>query len=49
MQKRIVYDTFALFGDVGGTYDFLVLTLSTCFGFFSEKLMFASLVEKLFL
>ena len=36
-QKRIVYDVFMLFGDVGGLNDFLALGLSSFFGLFSAK------------
>ena len=47
-QKRIAYDAFMLFGDVGGLRDFLGLFLSAFFGFFSERFMTASLVQTLF-
>ena len=48
IEKRIVYDIFMMFGDVGGLFDFLVLILMTLFGFWSELLMRDSLVQKLF-
>ena len=47
-QKRVVYDIFMMFGEVGGLYDFLALALASIFGFASEHYMFASLVQKLF-
>ena len=47
-QKRIVYDVFMMFGDVGGLNDFLVLGLSIVFGFFSERYMIADFVAELF-
>ena len=47
-QKRVVYDIFMMFGEVGGLYDFLALALASIFGFASEHIMFASLVQKLF-
>lgn len=34
-QKRVVYNCFMMFGDVGGLYDFLRLALATIFGTFS--------------
>ena len=37
-----------MFGEVGGLYDFLVVGLSTVFGFFSERQLLASLASKLF-
>ena len=37
-----------LFGDVGGLYDFLSLGLATFFGFFSDRFLQASLVQKLY-
>ena len=48
MQKRIVYDVFMMFGDVGGLNDFLILACGSLFGFFSQRFMLASLVESLF-
>ena len=48
-QKRIVYDIFMLFGDIGGVKDFLFFNSSFVFGIFSKKLMEASLVTNLFL
>ena len=47
-QKRIVYDVFMMFGDVGGLNDFFVLILASFFGFWSNSFMRASLVQKLF-
>ena len=48
IQKRIVYDVFEMFGDVGGLNDFLILCFSATFGFFSEHFLIASLIQKLF-
>ena len=48
-QKRVVYDIFMLFGDVGGLYDFIFLILASVLGFWSEAFMRLSLVQKLFL
>ena len=48
MQKRVVYDLFMMFGDVGGLNDFLALVLASLFGLASERLLMASLVQKLF-
>lgn len=47
-QKRIFYTIFMLIGDVGGMNDFLVLQANILFGFFSSKLMYASIIEKIF-
>ena len=35
IQKRVVYDAFMMFGDVGGLYDFFNLVLCSMVGFFS--------------
>ena len=48
IQKRVVYNILMMFGDVGGLYDFLGLFLATIFGFISQNLMLARMVEKLF-
>ena len=48
ISKRTVYNIFMMFSDVGGLNDFLGLLLATIFGFFSERLMLASLVSSLF-
>ena len=37
-----------MFGDVGGLRDFVGLFISAFFGFFSEQLISASLVQTLF-
>ena len=47
-QKRVVYDIFMMFGDVGGLNDFLFLGLSMVFGFFSERYMVADFTAELF-
>ena len=47
-QKRIVYDVFMMFGDVGGLNDFLALGLTMVFGFFSNRYMVADFVSTLF-
>ena len=48
IQNRLVYDMFAMLGDVGGLYDFFCVTLAFFFGIFSERLFVVSLVKKLF-
>ena len=48
-QKRIVYDTFMMLGDVGGLNDFFLIILTASIGLFSERLMYAKLVETLFM
>ena len=40
-QKRVVYDVFMMFGEVGGLSDFLALVLGVIIGFFSERLLLA--------
>ena len=47
-QKRIVYDIFMMFGDVGGLNDFLGLLISPIFGLFSEFLLSGDMVKKMF-
>ena len=37
-----------MFGEVGGLYDFIALGIATVLGFFSERQLMASLVQKLF-
>ena len=44
IQKRVVYDIFMMFGDVGGLYDFIIISFTSLFGFWSEHFMRASLV-----
>ena len=48
IQKRVVYDVFMMFGDVGGLRDFLGLFLASIFSFFSEEFLKASIVQRLF-
>ena len=48
IQKRNVYTTLMMFGDVGGLSDFLALGLSSFFTAFEEPMMLAAMVEKLF-
>ena len=48
IQKRFVYNILMMFGDVGGLNDFLALIFATIFGYFSENLMLARMIEKLF-
>ena len=43
-QKRIVYDIYMLFTDVGGFYDFLKLVLTICFSYVSVQFQRASMV-----
>ena len=47
-QKRIVYDIFMMFGDVGGLNDFLGVLLSSFFGLFSDYLLNGAMVRKMF-
>ena len=48
IQKRVVYNILMMFGDVGGLNDFLCLFLATVFGYFSENLLVAEMIQKLF-
>ena len=48
IQKRVVYNIFQMFGDVGGLNDFFLVVLSTIFGFFSDRMMLMSVLPKLF-
>ena len=48
IQKRKVYNIFAMFGNVGGLMDFFSLILASIFGFYSDKFLEAQLVQKLF-
>ena len=48
IQKRVVYDIFMMFGDVGGLRDFLYLFLTSVFGFFSDEFLNASILRRLF-
>ena len=36
IQKRVVFDIFMMFGEVGGLYDFLILVLSSFFHLISS-------------
>ena len=47
LSTRVVHDIFMMFGEVGGLYDFLALGIAIVLGFFSERQLMASLVEKL--
>ena len=47
-QKRVVYDIFMMFGEVGGLRDFFILGLNPLFGLFSDQFLMASIVSKLF-
>ena len=38
-QKRVVYDVFMMFGDVGGLKDFVGIFFSAIFCFFSEQFL----------
>ena len=49
MQKRRVFDVFMMLGEVGGLNDFAMLMLNSVLGFFSDRFLLASLVQKLFL
>ena len=48
MQRRVVYDIFMMFGDVGGLLDFILIVLRPVFCYLSSTLMSASLVSRLF-
>ena len=48
IQKRTVYDALMMFGDVGGLSDFLAVGLSAFFTLFTNKMMLASMMHKLF-
>ena len=43
-QKRLVYDVFMMFGDVGGLNDFLGLTLTAFFSLFSNQLLLGAML-----
>ena len=44
IQKRVVLDIFAMFGEVGGLNDFIVLILTPFFSYLSRKFQQASIV-----
>ena len=48
VQKRIVYDIFMMFGDVGGLRDFISIFLSAFFGLVSSKFLNSSILMSLF-
>ena len=48
MQRRVVYDMFMMFGDVGGLLDFILILLRPVFCYLSSTLMSASLVSRLY-
>ena len=48
MHKRIVYDTFMMFGDVGGLLDFMMYVVIALFSSLNNSLLETSLVSKLF-
>ena len=48
IRKRRVYDALMMFGDVGGLRDFLAVGLSAVFTVFADRMMLASLVQKVF-
>ena len=47
-EKRIVYDTFMMLGDVGGLGDVLILGVASLVGIFSEPIMTAGFISKLY-
>ena len=49
IQKRIVYDTFMMLGDVGGLSDILVLITAAFVSVLNEPLFNAKLISKLFM
>ena len=48
VQRRVVYDIFMMFGDVGGLQDFILIVLAPLFSYFSSSFMSATLVSKLY-
>ena len=48
VQKRVVYNMFTMFGDVGGLLDFILIVLTPIFSYFSSSLSSATLVSKLY-
>ena len=48
IQKRVVYDAFMMFGDVGGLLDFVYLILAAFFTVFAENFMQASVIQKIY-
>ena len=48
IQKRIVYDYFTMFGDVGGLNDFICIIFGLVFRFISSTQIQKSLISKLF-
>ena len=47
-EKRIVYDTFMMVGDVGGLNDFVTVILAYIVSNFSEYFMKTKLISKLY-
>ena len=48
IQKRVVYNIFQMFGDVGGANDFFMVILAKIFSFFSDRMMMVSVLPTLF-
>ena len=48
IHKRIVYDTFMMFGDVGGLLDFMMYVVIALFSTLNNSLLKTSQVSKLF-
>ena len=48
IEKRKVYDTFVMLGDVGGLMDFLMISLSSFVQIFSSHFLKANLMSLLF-
>ena len=48
VQRRVVYDVFMMFGDVGGLLDFILIIFRPMIFYISGSFMSASLVTRLF-
>ena len=48
VQRRVVYDIFMMFGDVGGLLDFILIVFRPLLYYLSGSFMSASLISRLF-
>ena len=48
IQKRVVHDVFAMFGEVGGLYDFMIILCSFVFNSVTNDFFLASMIANLF-
>ena len=48
IQSRTVYDMCLMFAEVGGLYDFMMLSFAGLMGSISKRFLHAALIEKLF-